>query len=445
MEFTDKTKVSALECCPPLQACEICDTIDIKYRLPFRPRIKGDNVVPVEVVLHFRFERCSGELTLGDLIYSTTLLPSEQVRLFTSDRNSRWSFDSETNLAYRHETTSEEAFLVAGMANAMSDLTIVENGNAISSYSESAVSGGGGAGLDLGIFEIGGSVSASSFSALSASAFARNFSSHAESSSRHVEAGIRAASSTSVGEVERRTHAEGESESHFESSSRLFSNPNRCHALMFLFYKLYKCQTLSFKLVAIERRVVDPAAPTGPVRAPVNPAGKLTVLPKSVLATNANRLDLERNARASAAETEQNEATFSRSRFFESQLQAAKSTVLVQPIAPDLQRAALAAVDEDLAAERLLDAKTGEVSEEAKELFCWKRTATLPTAGVIVKGCLDECHVCEPTLDEEIRLELDRKKLENEMLNKQIELLDKSQEYRCCPAGEVEEETTPSP
>ena len=69
----------------------------------------------------------------------------------------------------------------------------------------------------------------------------------------------------------------------------------------------------------------------------------------------------------------------------------------------------------------------------------------MPTAGIIVKGCLDECHVCEPTLDEEIALELERKKLENEMLKKQIELLDKSQEYRCCPAGEVEEATTPSP
>ena len=153
---------------------------------------------------------------------------------------------------------------MAGMASAMSDLTIVENGRAASSYSESAVSGGGGAGIDLGIFEIGGSVSGSSFNASSTSAFARNFSQHAESSSRHVEAGIRAASSTSIGEVEQRTHAEGESESHFEASSRQFANPNRCHALTFLFYKLVKCQTLCFDLVAIERRVVDPAAPTGP-------------------------------------------------------------------------------------------------------------------------------------------------------------------------------------
>lgn len=440
MEYEDKTEISALKCCPPLAACENCDSLDIRYRLPFRPQIDGKNIVPVEVTLHFRFERCSGELTLGDLAYSTTLLPSERVHLFTSDRNSRWSFDSETNLAYRHETTSEEAFLVAGIANAMSDLTVVESGAAISSYSESAVSGGGGAGIDLGIIEIGGSVAASSFSAVSASQFARNYSRHAESSSRHVEAGIRAASSTSVGEVERRTHSEGESESHFESSSRLFSNPNRCHALTFLFYKLYKCQTLSFELVAIERRVDDPAAPTAPVRTPYNPSGKLTVLPKTVLATSANRLDLERNARISAAETHQTNAKFSRLGLFESQSFTNISAILAQPIPPDLQDAALKAVDKELADEGLLDPKTFELSEKARAEFCWVRKATLPTAGIIVKSCLDECNVCEPTLEEEIRLELDHKKLENELLKKQISLLEKSQEYRCCPADEVEEE-----
>ena len=172
MEIKDKTKVSALECCPPLKACKICDTIDIKYRMPFRQQIDNDTV-SVEVTLHFRFERCSGELTLGDLIHSTTLFPGEKVRMFTSDRNSRWSFDSETNLAYRHETTSEESFLMAGMASAMSDLTIVQGGSAVSSYSESATSGGGGAGIDLGIFEIGGSIQSSSFNAVSTSSFAR--------------------------------------------------------------------------------------------------------------------------------------------------------------------------------------------------------------------------------------------------------------------------------
>ena len=96
MDIKDNTKVAEIECCPPLKACKNCDTIDIKYRLPYRPQV-DNSTVPVEVLLHFRFERCSGDLGLGDLIYTTTLLPSEKVRLFTSDRHSRWSFDSETN------------------------------------------------------------------------------------------------------------------------------------------------------------------------------------------------------------------------------------------------------------------------------------------------------------------------------------------------------------
>ena len=56
----------------------------------------------------------------------------------------------------------------------------------------------------------------------------------------------------------------------------------------------------------------------------------------------------------------------------------------------------------------------------------------------MVKGCLDECDVCEPALDKAIQLDLERKRLENELLKKKIELLEKSQEYRCCPAGEEE-------
>jgi hypothetical protein len=79
------------------------------------------------------------------------------------------------------------------------------------------------------------------------------------------------------------------------------------------------------------------------------------------------------------------------------------------------------------------------VTVEAKRQYSWERTIVLPTPGVMVKGCLDECDVCEPSLDRAIQLDLERKALENELLKKRIELLEKSQEYRCCPAGETEE------
>lgn len=72
----------------------------------------------------------------------------------------------------------------------------------------------------------------------------------------------------------------------------------------------------------------------------------------------------------------------------------------------------------------------------------FERVSSLPTPGMLVKGCLDSCDVCEPALEKEIQLDLERKQLQNELLKKQIALLEKSQEYRCCPVGE-EEPATP--
>ena len=147
---------SEVDCCPELERRPICDTLNFRYRLPFRRRVDVANQqnMLVEVILNFRLVRCSGKLVLGDPIYSTTLLPGEQVRLFTSDRHTRWSYDSESSLSYRHATTSVESFYTAGMAQAMSDLTINESGSSVSSYEESWAEGGGGASFSLfGIIE----------------------------------------------------------------------------------------------------------------------------------------------------------------------------------------------------------------------------------------------------------------------------------------------------
>ena len=148
--------VAAVDCCPPLEPCDVCDHLDFAFRLPFRA---GDNRLPVEVVLRFRLTRCSGPLSLGDIAYSTTLLPGEHVRVFTSDRHSRFSYDTESQLSYRQHTTSEESYFMAGMANAVSNVNVNEEAGSTSSFHSSAVGGGGGLGIDLGFISIGGSVS----------------------------------------------------------------------------------------------------------------------------------------------------------------------------------------------------------------------------------------------------------------------------------------------
>jgi hypothetical protein len=424
------------DCCPPLEPCDVCDSIDFRFRLPFWPTVDAagqKRLVPVEVTLVFRLTRCAGPLSLGDILYSTTLLPGEKVRLFTSDRHSRFSFDSETNLSYYNHTTSEESFFLAAMANAVNNVNVNENAAATASFHSSSVSGGGGLGIDLGFISLGGGASGSSYDAHSASAFAHSLSEHADSSSRQVEVGTRAASSTQVGEVSTRTHSQGDSEDQYESSSRVFSNPNHCHALTFQFYKLNKCQIIRWELVAVERQVLDPAAPTSVQLNPPAPAGQVGVIPSSILATATDRLDVEQRARTSAAASDSVRAAgLGLSPF------AVGATATVEPLAVGVRQAALAAVDKELVSEGLITKPGATVSAAAQKLFGWERQIALPTAGVIVKGCLDECDVCEPALVREIELDLEHKHLENELLKKQIDLLEKSQEYRCCPEGEDE-------
>ena len=426
---------AAIPCCPELEPCDACDVLDFTYRLPFRPLVQAEGVrarVPVEVTLRFRYERCPGPLAMGELAYTTTLLPGEQVRLFTSDRHSRFSFDSASKLAYRHERLAEESFYTMGFARSVSDLSVLETSERTASSHESETSASASTGL-LGAIFGGGSVSGSSHNAQSASTFARSLTQHAQSASSHVEAGTRAASSVSVGEVSSRAHSEGESEDHFESASRVFANPNRCHALTFFFYRINKCQTVRFRLVGVDRRVDDPAAPTGVVQNPPPPATGVSAIPTGVVATAKERLEVERQGRASVAESQVEGTRFASATLAGRSVAAA--VVAPEPLAPGVVRAALAEVDKELAGEGLLD-KAGNLSPAAQERFGWERQISLPTPGLLVKGCLDDCDICEDELREEIRLDLERKQLENKLLARQIELLDKAQEYRCCPEGE---------
>jgi len=393
------TLIGRFDCCPSLQECDACDELDIRYRLPFRPVVDSPDgeqqVVPVEVTLRFRLERCDGPLTLGNLLYSTTLLPGEKVRLLTKDQNSRFSYDSDEELASRRYTTSAESSFMAQMAQSMSNLTVVAGGSQTAAFQDSATSSHAYDGIHLPFFNIGGSVSASSYDANAASTFARYLSQHAESSSRKVEVSSHAKSSTSISEVASRSHAQGESEDDYEAASRVFSNPNRCHALTFLFYRIFKCQKVRFSLVAIDRRVDDPAVPTGV------------------------QLNAPGPAAAAAGGGTPGEAR--------------------GPIPADVRAVALQRVDNDLRAAELLNLD-GQVSQEAVVRFCWERTLRLPTPGVIVKSCLDECDACEPSREREIELDLEAKELENKLLQRKIDLLEKSQEYRCC-SGQADGET----
>jgi hypothetical protein len=429
---------AGVACCPQLDPDRSCDALDFHYRLIHTATVNLDNQtrrVPVEVILHARLERCPGPLALGDLVYSTTLLPGEKVRLFSADRRTRFSLDSATSVSYRHEQTSEERYFMSSMSDFMSDLTVRDEARSANQKRGSFETHAGTSGA-LEAFFAGPSVDVKgSYNAEATSEFLRELNQHARASSERSVEATRAASSVSVGEVQSRSHTEGESEDHFESASRVFANPNRCHAATFFFYQINKTQTVRLTLEAIRRRVIDPAGDTRIANNPFAARGEVSVIPSAVLATDKQRLEVEQIGRASVAAAQA--GTIATGNNLLATRLSTNSFAVAQPAEPlsaAVRAQALAAVDADLAKAGLIDPKTGEATAETRASFAFEAKSSLPTPGMLVRGCLDECDICEPALMREIELDLERKALENELLKRRIEILHRAQEYRCCPA-----------
>jgi hypothetical protein len=408
-----------------------------------RTTVRGGDqriIVPVEVKIVTRFERCPGAMSLGDLVYSTTLLPGEKVRLFTTDRRTRFTFDSSTKVSYRNEQTSEEHFYMSSMSDFMSDVTIRDSSRSTNTNQGSAQGHAETSGVFGTIFGSPSVDVSGSYNNSSTSDFVRELSEHAKSSHHRAEMGARASSTVSIGEAQTRTHISTESQDHFESSNREFSNPNRCHAITFFFYRINKMQTIKYTTDSIQRRIIDQTDNTKVTNNEFVSAGQVAVIPNAVLATDKERLEVEERARSAVAA--QKKGTTSGIGRGSSGVGLRTFNLLssAEPFSVPIRNEALAQIDKELVAVGLLDQVGGVISPDVKERHSFVIQSCLPTPGLYVKGCLDECNICEPELMKEIELDIEHKKLENELLKRQTELLEKSQEYRCCPA-----ESTPSP
>ncbi|MDE2058392.1 MAG: hypothetical protein KGJ27_01495, partial [candidate division NC10 bacterium] len=184
MTTETETNTHIVPCCPTLAPNDVCDVLDFHYRLTY-PTVVADRNIPVEVKFHFRLTRCRGPLAIGDLAYTTTLLPGEKVKLFTSDRRSKFSFDTATKFGYRNTQSSEESFFMQQMSDSLFDTNSRDTANS-SNQSHAHVDGHGDAGID--ITGLGGSANMSgNFDSNSVSSFLGEHQQHAENSFHAAE------------------------------------------------------------------------------------------------------------------------------------------------------------------------------------------------------------------------------------------------------------------
>ncbi|MBC7935788.1 MAG: hypothetical protein H7Y86_10600 [Rhizobacter sp.] len=424
---------AGIPCCPTLIKDDHCDIINFSRVLTYPTTIPGSNRrrIMVEVILHFKFSRCTLGLTLGDPAYSTTLLPGEKVRLSTTDRRSRFTYDSESKLSYRSEQISEEQYYMTATQKYMADASAAQSGHAESS-SEGQWDFHGDAEGSIGIFSLSASASTNangSHNNHSVADYLNQQKSHMESAATQAVSATRKAHAVSVGEVSSRTHIEGESEDHFEASSREFSNYNKCHAVTYMFYRLNKKQKIKFELVSIERRVLDDNAPIGGVLQPGKRKIPIALVPQDMPATATLRRAVVANAAIANINPDAAVLSAFNTAPLLNRVVTNSEAGLGIAIDGETRVKALKEVDEQLMAKSLID-KAGNVAPETKRKIEFEMEFSLPTPGIIVKGCLDDCDVCEP-------LQKERMQLENDLLRKQIELMEKSQEYRCCPPAPV--------
>ena len=70
---------------------------------------------PVEVLVRTHLERTAGDYVLGDLVYTLSLFPGEQVQMFSSDRRTRFSIDTTTNIGFHTAATFEDQMYLSSM------------------------------------------------------------------------------------------------------------------------------------------------------------------------------------------------------------------------------------------------------------------------------------------------------------------------------------------
>jgi hypothetical protein len=420
-----KMETQDADCCPGFDKKQLCEIMHFNYRLNYRPESHeflekfANFPVGIELKFNFTYKRCPGDLLQGDLVYSNTLLPGETVKLFTSDRRSKFTYDTASASANRNVQSSEESMQAQQMSDSMFDFDSKDNAN--SSYqNKSHVDGHADAGID--ILGFGGEANMSgNFNSSGSSQFAQELTQHAEAKHNESAMSTRKASSVSIGEAISRTHAEGSSEDQYESSSREFKNPNQCHAITFLFYQIDKIYKVDFELNSIAIRVYNRQSDNSRISAsPFVPSNGIGVLSTQVLATSS---EIGQVNRASSLLT--NRVNFN---------------LPVNNTETPLPKSVITTVTEivkkELIEEGLLN-RDGNISDSAKKQYSFHRSMALPTPGIMVKGCMDRCNICEPELQRARELDLQNKHLQNELLKKQIELLEQSQEYRCCPPAPV--------
>src|SRR5688572_8742435 len=206
---------------------------------------------PVEVLVRTHLERTAGEYVLGDLVYTLSLMPGEQVQMFTTDRRTQFSIDTETNIGFHTAATFEDQMYLSSMDSFFGQLNASQWAHAESGTSGSFNSHAEASGAFESFFSGPEADMSGSFNVNSFADFVGGMSAQA-SAAHHMSATVtNTASAVSVGAIGIRNTIEGKLDTHVEMNYRHFRNPSRTRAVTFYFFQIRRMHKVRFYVDSI--------------------------------------------------------------------------------------------------------------------------------------------------------------------------------------------------
>jgi hypothetical protein len=250
-----KTKQAAAEpaAFPPNLVCNpSSDVVRREFRHLMWTDADGNPLkAPVEVVVTTLLERTAGKYLLGDLVYTLSLLPGEEVRLFTTDRRTQFSVDSQTKIGYHTTTTFEDQMYMSAMDSFFGQLNSSQWAHGEAGSSGSFQAHGEASGAFESLFSGPDADMSGSFNTNAFADFVGGMSAQA-STAHHLSAtATNTASAVSVGGVGIRNTVEGKLDTHVEMNYRSFRNPSRTRAVTFYFFQIRRAHRLRFLVDSI--------------------------------------------------------------------------------------------------------------------------------------------------------------------------------------------------
>lgn len=414
--------VEAGTVCPPrLWPREnICDTQILTYTYNLRV---GNFLV--ECALRYQVERCTEDYVLGDLAHSMTLFPGEEVFLSTRSRHSVSKFTDDASVSASQVSRSSDRIWMESFKSMATDFHQGEGGSSSSSsHSEFQNKSGAGGGFNLFSLSVSGHAhSEGSHDASSSAEFRRNLEQHLESSAHASSQVTRDATAVSISQVNSHRQITSETHDELQVSTRRFRNDNLCHTVTHYFYQVAKRQRVTIKLISRTCRALNPNARTAVFMKDHAISMATNLKPDFDAKANPNQPGDLRDIRAAGNFAGVRQAIS----LDQDRLSAVGQLPFDRFTAEEKARAKAVAE-----AEAILD-------KQAKD-FEFSVVHIIPTEALYVESELGSCMICEPLLITRHELELERMKLENLKLRKEIELMEKYKDYRCCEDDEDEDD-----